>query len=188
MGTILALQPWDSGSHAAVRTSIERHAAMDWRFETMAGRSPRWRLRHAGLAFAERLREEPMREVDAVFATSMMSLADFRAASPGSLRHRPHILYMHENQVAYPVSPSASESDRTRDAHLAFTNLASIEAAHRAGRKPPQTSPLGGEILLHGGGSSTDWTLGCIALDNDDIDDLRSHLPQNMQVQIRVLP
>lgn len=72
-----------------------------------------------------------MREVDAVFATSMMSLADFRAASPGPLRHRPHILYMHENQVAYPVSPSASESDRTRDAHLAFTNLASIEAADR---------------------------------------------------------
>ena len=72
-----------------------------------------------------------MRGVDAVFATSMMSLADFRAASPASLRPRPHILYMHENQVAYPASPDASDSDRTRDAHLAFTNLASIEAADR---------------------------------------------------------
>ncbi len=131
MGTILALQPWDSGSHAAVRASIERHALMEWRFETMAGRSPRWRLRHAGLAFAERLSEAPIREVDAVFATSMMSLSDFRAASPAFLRNRPHILYMHENQVAYPASPSASDSDRTRDAHLAFTNLASIEAADR---------------------------------------------------------
>ena len=74
------------------------------------------------------------------------------------------------------------------DGRIDKATLASIEAAQRAGRKPPQTTPLGGEILLHGGGSSTDWTLGCIALDNADIDDLRSHLPKNMQVQIRVLP
>lgn len=88
--------------------------------------------------------------------------------------------------VHYPSIDDARAG--AADGRINNATLASIEAAHRAGRKPPQTSPLGGEILLHGGGSSTDWTLGCIALDNADIDDLRSHLPQNMQVQIRVLP
>jgi len=70
-------------------------------------------------------------------------------------------------------------SDRVRDA---------IITADRAGRKPPQTTSLGGEILLHGGGSSTDWTLGCIALEDPDIDDLRSHLPKSMAVDVRILP
>ncbi len=63
-----------------------------------------------------------------------------------------------------------------------------ILAAEVAGRKPAQTTPLGGEILLHGGGSSTDWTLGCIALEDADIDDLRTHLPPSMAVVVRILP
>lgn len=104
---------------------------MDWHFESMSGRSPRWRLRHAALAFSERLRRSPVGGVDAVLATSMMSLSDLRGTCPAALRDVPHVLYMHENQVAYPVSPNASEEDRSRDAHLMFTNLASIEAADR---------------------------------------------------------
>ncbi len=42
----------------------------------------------------------------------------------------------------------------------------------RAGSQPPWDTPLGGEIGLHGGGAGTDWTLGCIALDNEAIEDL----------------
>ncbi len=63
-----------------------------------------------------------------------------------------------------------------------------IVKAVKADQKPPQTTPLGGEILLHGGGSATDWTLGCVALDDTDIDDLRSHLPKSMEADIRILP
>ena len=101
----------------------------------MPGRGPRWRLRLAGLAFAadERTRatagESP--DADAIFATSMLSLSDLRATLPSRLRGRPHVLYMHENQLAYPASPKTRERDRERDTHLAFTNLASIEAADR---------------------------------------------------------
>lgn len=101
----------------------------------MPGRGPRWRLRLAGLTFAadERARatagESP--DVDAIFATSMLSLSDLRATLPPRLRGRPHVLYMHENQIAYPASPKTRERDRERDTHLAFTNLASIEAADR---------------------------------------------------------
>ncbi len=72
--------------------------------------------------------------------------------------------------------------------HIDPSTHSSIASAHQSGRKPPQTTALGGEILLHGGGSATDWTLGCIALENADIDDLRSHLPKSMKVHIRILP
>lgn len=110
---------------------------MDWSFRTMPGRGPRWRLRQSGLLFAADERThmkeagEAYRPADAVFATSMLALADLRAALPDGLRSKPHVLYMHENQVAYPSSDRVEPEARDRDAHLAFTNLASVEAADR---------------------------------------------------------
>ena len=47
-----------------------------------------------------------------------------------------------------------------------------VERAHREGRRPPWGSPLGGEIYIHEGGSRSDWTQGCIALDASDMDRL----------------
>jgi WD40 repeat protein len=35
---------------------------------------------------------------------------------------------------------------------------------------PPQDTALGGEIFIHGGGTGSDWTLGCIALADARID------------------
>ena len=48
--------------------------------------------------------------------------------------------------------------------------LANILLAHAENRRPPWGSPLGGEIYLHEGGSASDWTAGCIALDEQDMD------------------
>jgi hypothetical protein len=41
---------------------------------------------------------------------------------------------------------------------------------NRSGRCPPWNTPLGGAIGLHGGGTWRDWTLGCIALNDADIE------------------
>lgn len=49
---------------------------------------------------------------------------------------------------------------------------------------PPQHTRLGGDIFLHGGGASTDWTAGCIALENADIDDLFQRVPVGAHVTI----
>ncbi len=65
---------------------------------------------------------------------------------------------------------------------------ARIEAAVAAGRKPPQDTRLGGEILVHGGGGSRDWTLGCVALDDDHLDTLRAALPAGMRTELLILP
>lgn len=44
--------------------------------------------------------------------------------------------------------------------------------AHQENRRPPWGSPLGGEIYIHEGGSASDWTQGCIALNKEDMDAL----------------
>lgn len=46
----------------------------------------------------------------------------------------------------------------------------SIVDATAAGKRPPQNTALGGEIYIHGGGSSEDWTRGCVAIANGDIE------------------
>lgn len=37
---------------------------------------------------------------------------------------------------------------------------------------PPQKTALGGEIYIHGGGTDGDWTWGCVALQNNEIEEL----------------
>lgn len=63
-----------------------------------------------------------------------------------------------------------------------------IAAATRAGRLPPQDTPLGGDLLIHGGGASMDWTWGCVGMENSDIDVLRSTLPKGMKATLLILP
>ncbi|HYN42643.1 MAG TPA: L,D-transpeptidase, partial [Thermoanaerobaculia bacterium] len=47
----------------------------------------------------------------------------------------------------------------------------------RAGGCPPWNTALGGEVFIHGSGSATDWTWGCVALDDDDIRELFPRIP-----------
>jgi murein L,D-transpeptidase YafK len=37
---------------------------------------------------------------------------------------------------------------------------------------PPQNTRLGGDIYLHGNGAGSDWTWGCVALENEDMREL----------------
>ena len=59
-----------------------------------------------------------------------------------------------------------------------------IESARREGRRPPWGSFLGGEIYIHGGGSGSDWTAGCIALDDADAARLFDETPLLCPVEI----
>ena len=57
------------------------------------------------------------------------------------------------------------------------------DAIHRR-TQPPWDTPLGGEIMIHGGGTRRDWTAGCIALSDEDIRELYQHLPTGATVTI----
>ncbi|NNL99720.1 MAG: L,D-transpeptidase family protein, partial [Gammaproteobacteria bacterium] len=70
-----------------------------------------------------------------------------------------------------------------------------IVAALKQGATPPQNTPLGGAIGIHGIGDVTheklrihdalDWTEGCIALTNADIMALRNYVSVGTRVEIR---
>lgn len=71
--------------------------------------------------------------------------------------------------VSYPNGEDAERAwaagiinARTRD---------QIKRAERQPQMPPQHTAMGGEIMIHGNGSlPRDWTWGCVALDNQNID------------------
>jgi murein L,D-transpeptidase YafK len=60
-----------------------------------------------------------------------------------------------------------------------------ILAANAAGKVPPWNTRLGGEVFVHGSGSKTDWTLGCVALENADIEELYPLIPVGTPINIR---
>ena len=59
-----------------------------------------------------------------------------------------------------------------------------VRKAHGARDCPPWNTPLGGAVGIHGGGVHGDWTVGCIALANEHIEELWSVLRLGDPVQI----
>jgi len=130
---ILGFEPFDSGSHRAVRESIERHSRHRWMWLTRPGRAWKWRMRLAAVEMFEQAQRAGVLDApfDAVFATSLMSLSDLRALMARAGRGGvPFILYLHENQAIYPTRDDAPGPDNW-DANYALTNLSSILAADR---------------------------------------------------------
>lgn len=71
--------------------------------------------------------------------------------------------------LSYPNIVDAREA---LDANLiSQSEFEQIDDAIRQGVKPPWNTHMGGEIMIHGHGSQSDWTAGCIAV-NDEIMDI----------------
>ena len=67
-----------------------------------------------------------------------------------------------------------------------------IIAAHDRGEMPPQHTPLGGYLGIHGLGSGSleihkrfNWTRGCVAVTNEQIDDLAGWVGEGTVVVVR---
>jgi len=95
----------------------------------------------------------------------------------------PNSKYVLSLGLSYPNEEDAARG--LRDNLIGRKDRDRIVAAIRDRRQPPWDTPLGGEIMIHGCGAGRDWTLGCIALDNDDIRELYRLLPVGTQVHIR---
>lgn len=70
--------------------------------------------------------------------------------------------------------------------------LRAIERAHRDGRVPPQDTPLGGQIGIHGIGqgdpevhANYNWTRGCVAVTDVQLDQLLPWIRLGTPVEIR---
>ena len=69
--------------------------------------------------------------------------------------------------------PNAAHAERgLRDGLITRAQYDAITRALRAKKAPPQNTHLGGDIYIHGNGAQSDWTWGCVALENEDIREL----------------
>lgn len=120
------LEPYDSGSHRAFRRGLVEHSGHRVRSLTLPGRFWKWRMRGAAAWLADRLNADPGGPVDLLFVTGFVNVADLRGLLTPPLDRVPVLLYMHENQLTYPLSP-----EEEFDFHFGFTNIISTLAADR---------------------------------------------------------
>lgn len=81
--------------------------------------------------------------------------------------------------------PNKRHADRgLRDRLITRSQYNQIVSALEQKRVPLQNTHLGGEIFIHGNGSSSDWTWGCVALEDKDIRELFDAIPVGTPVII----
>jgi murein L,D-transpeptidase YafK len=85
--------------------------------------------------------------------------------------------------LSYPTPADAARG--LRDGLVTQAQHDAILAAHKKGATPPWNTFLGGEVFIHGSGSGSDWTLGCVALDDADMTELYSFVEKGTAVIIR---
>ena len=84
--------------------------------------------------------------------------------------------------ISYPNIADAKRG--LRDGLISASEYEAIAQAAGKREKPPWKTKLGGEVFVHGNGSASDWTWGCIALDNSDIEELYRLIPVGTSITI----
>lgn len=86
--------------------------------------------------------------------------------------------------ISYPNATDAARG--LSQGLISQSEYAAIVLAIARKERPPQHTRLGGDIFVHGGGLEGDWTKGCIALENKDIEELFANVPP--RTPVRILP
>lgn len=76
--------------------------------------------------------------------------------------------------ISYPNPDDAKAGLQSK--LISQAQYAAIEDASRKRQLPPQNTRLGGDIFIHGRGAQSDWTWGCIALNDEDMKFLFEHV------------
>lgn len=84
--------------------------------------------------------------------------------------------------ISYPSLLDANTA--VTEGRLDVSLLYLFEEAERKIKRPPWGTSLGGEIYIHAGGSDRDWTAGCIALDEADMEKLFAMIEHGDEVLI----
>jgi murein L,D-transpeptidase YafK len=85
--------------------------------------------------------------------------------------------------ISYPNATHAARG--LRDGLIDRTQYETIMQALKARKTPPQKTKLGGDIYIHGNGSRSDWTWGCVALEDADIRELFNAVTVGTPVTIK---
>jgi glycosyltransferase involved in cell wall biosynthesis len=144
---VLFIEPYDGGSHRAFREGLVQRSRHRITSLTLPARFWKWRMRGAAAWFADRinsgLRPDGTDAAagsspgaseaapkpgswDLIVTTGMLNVADLRGLLAPPCDRLPVVLYLHENQLTYPLSP-----EEEFDFHFGFTNILSALAADR---------------------------------------------------------
>jgi murein L,D-transpeptidase YafK len=92
--------------------------------------------------------------------------------------------------LTYPNVDNADSA--LKQGKIDLDTYQAIARAHSSGQIPPQDTELGGQIGIHGLGSAnlsihntTNWTHGCIALTNEQIDRLSQWIEKGTLVTVK---
>lgn len=130
---IVLLSPYHSGSHQAWAEGFAQHSTADVQILSLPGRFWKWRMHGSAVTFAQQFIDQEL-SADLIIADSMLDLTTFQALTRSQTAATPTALYMHENQLTYPLpaDPTIGAMRRQkgeRDYHYIFVNYTSMLAA-----------------------------------------------------------
>lgn len=134
---ILLLSPYHGGSHRAWAEGYQAFSTHEVSLQTLPAHFWKWRMHGGAVTLGRRWLEstnDPM--PDLIMTTDLLDLSIFLALTRHKTANVPVALYMHENQLTYPLpaDPATGPMRRQlgeRDRHYAFINYSSMLAADR---------------------------------------------------------
>lgn len=122
---VLALEAWLGGSHASFLAAWKHGSRHEIRIEGLAPRHWKWRLSASAWEFGRRIPPE-VPAPDLLFVTDYVDLSQLASFLPRDWSRIPRVLYMHENQLTYPLP-----GDTAPDTSWGFKNILSCLVADR---------------------------------------------------------
>lgn len=118
-------------------------------------------------------------------------VADKQREGDGATPEGDFYVFVKNNKSAYYLSlgvsyPNVEDAQRgLRDGLITRAQYDAIVDAHKRKVAPPQYTKLGGLIYIHGHGAGSDWTLGCVALENEHMKELFDSVTVGTPVKIK---
>ncbi|MFQ5421339.1 MAG: DUF3524 domain-containing protein [Anaerolineae bacterium] len=130
---IILISPYHGGSPQAWAEGFRQHSQHQITLLSLSGRFWKWRLHGGAVTLARRFMTN-MACPDLFLATDMLDVTTFLALTRARCRQIPLLLYMHENQLTYPLPTDGRTGPMRRqlgerDQHYAFINFVSMLAA-----------------------------------------------------------
>ena len=126
---ILLIEPYFTGSHAAWAAQLARFSRHNVQILKLSGHYWKWRMHGGAVTLARKFNAE-CETPDLMVATDMLDLTTFLSLTRNRTAHIPVVLYMHENQLNYPWSPTDRDVKHKRDNHYSFINFVSALTAN----------------------------------------------------------
>lgn len=127
------LSPYHGGSHQAWAEGLMRFSKHEFTLFSLPDRFWKWRMHGGAITLAKQFMASD-KQFDLLLTTDMLDVTTFLALTREKTADLPIILYMHENQLTYPLPANKNTGPMRhqggkRDWHYVFINYASMLAA-----------------------------------------------------------